>query len=99
MRRRGQLSKFSIDRGWPHQVALPNNQVVSEHTAITTFCDNLSLCQRGHTFERDSQLYRPRRANGWRRRLGRGELDAVRVMPIEYSIVHRPKTASQKGNE
>jgi hypothetical protein len=55
MRRRGDLSKSSIDAGWPHQVALPNKPVAAQNTAIRAFCAGLSLCVRGHTFERDSQ--------------------------------------------
>lgn len=55
MRRRGELSKSSIDAGWPHQVALPNKQVAAQNTAIRAFCAGLSLCIRGHTFVRDTQ--------------------------------------------
>jgi hypothetical protein len=55
MRRRGELSKSSIDTGWPHQVALPNTQAAAQSPAIRAFVDGLSLCNRGHTFVRDSQ--------------------------------------------
>ena len=54
-RRKGELSTWSIDKGWPHQVALPNKQVASQRPAIVAFCSDLSLCIRGHTFVRDSQ--------------------------------------------
>lgn len=55
MRRKGELSKSSIDAGWPHQVALPNKQVSAQNTAIRAFCAGLSLCDRGHTFVSDSE--------------------------------------------
>ncbi len=55
MRRKGELSKGSIDREWPHQVALPNKQVAAQHPAITAFCGGLSFCSRGHTFVRGSE--------------------------------------------
>jgi hypothetical protein len=57
MRRRGELSKSSIDAEWPHQVALPNKQVAAQNAAIKAFCAGLSLCERGHTFVRDSLYF------------------------------------------
>lgn len=54
-RRRGALSTWSIDKGWPHQVAVPNRQVALQRPAMRAFCADLSLCIRGHTFVRDSQ--------------------------------------------
>jgi hypothetical protein len=36
-------------------VALPNQRVAAQNTAIRAFCAGLSLCERGHSFVRDSQ--------------------------------------------
>ncbi len=55
MRRKGELSNGMIDRGWPHQVGLPNKDVGPQYSAIRAFCQGLSLCNRGHTFVRDRQ--------------------------------------------
>jgi hypothetical protein len=53
-RRRGELTKAAIDRGWPHQVALPADQCMgADHTLHHEFCAGLSLCPRGHCFRRD----------------------------------------------
>jgi hypothetical protein len=47
--RKGELSPATVDRGWPHQVALPESQATgSGHKIIRAFCANLSLCDRGH---------------------------------------------------
>lgn len=48
-RRKGELTGASIDRGWPHQVALPEGQCGANHAAIRDFCSTLSLCPRGHS--------------------------------------------------
>ena len=52
--RKGELSKATIDRDWPHQVALPEYRC-SGHNYVTIhlFCEGLSLCPRGHFFYRD----------------------------------------------
>ena len=45
--RKGELSKASIDRGWPHQVALPACRVNgANYVTVHLFCDNekLSRC-------------------------------------------------------
>lgn len=55
--RKGELKKASIDRGWPHQVALPSPQVVAEFVTIREFCAGLSLCIRGHWFRRNGLDY------------------------------------------
>lgn len=56
VRRKGELSSYQIDNGWPYQVALTaalttgkNNDVVRE------FCKDLSLCPRGPCFVRDGE--------------------------------------------
>ena len=51
--RKGEMSKGAIDRGWPHQVALPSPQVVQQFSEIMASCQSLSACVRGHWFRRD----------------------------------------------
>jgi hypothetical protein len=52
--RKGELSKGTIDREWPHQVALRADLVAGRNfTIIHEFCRLLSLCPRGHSFRRD----------------------------------------------
>jgi hypothetical protein len=56
--RKGELSKGSIDRGWPHQVGLPACRVNgANYVTVHLFCDaeKLSLCVRGHWFRRDGE--------------------------------------------
>lgn len=55
--RKGEMSKSAIDKGWPHQVAVPSTQMVAEFNAIMAFCKDLSLCPRGHWFRRDGEYY------------------------------------------
>ena len=52
--RKGELSKGTMDRQWPHQVALPAARC-SGHNYVTIrlFCEDLSLCPRTHSFRRD----------------------------------------------
>lgn len=60
-RRKGELSKFEIDRQWPHQVAIPASQTTGKtHEALLEFCKPLSLAPRRHTFVRDGQY-----VNSW----------------------------------
>lgn len=47
--RKGELSSAIIDRGWPHQVALPASTNANSGQAIHAFCQDLSLCPRGHS--------------------------------------------------
>ena len=52
--RKGELSKGTIDRDWPHQVALPAGRCLGgNYVTIRLFCEGLSLCTRGHSFRRD----------------------------------------------
>jgi hypothetical protein len=52
--RKGELSKAQIDRGWPHQVALRADRCTgAQYDVIRGFCNDLSLCPRGHYFRRD----------------------------------------------
>ena len=58
--RKGELSKSTIDREWPYQVALRTEITTGAHyTAIHDFCriENLSLCPRRHEFQRDDVWY------------------------------------------
>lgn len=59
MRRKGELSKYAIDRDWPHQVALPVSFTVPNYDPIHQFCESesLSLCRLGHSFHRDGQYF------------------------------------------
>jgi hypothetical protein len=51
----GELNKTAIDRGWPHQVALPAARCTGGNYVTTRlFCEGLSLCDRGHSFYRDT---------------------------------------------
>lgn len=53
--RKGELSKGTIDREWPHQVALQADKATGANwVQIQTFCRGLSLCHRGHFFYRDA---------------------------------------------
>ena len=54
--RKGELSKGTIDREWPHQVALPAARCLGHsYETIRLFCEDhrLSLRTRGHSFRRD----------------------------------------------
>jgi hypothetical protein len=52
--RKGELSKGTMDRQWPHQVALPAARCGgANYVTIRLFCEGLSLCPRGHSFRRD----------------------------------------------
>jgi hypothetical protein len=54
VRRKGELSNWAIDTGWPYQVALPAGRCSGpKYPILYRFCDGLSLCQRGHSFRRD----------------------------------------------
>ena len=56
--RKGELSPGMVDRNWPHQVALPAERMMGDgHKIIREFCRALSLCQRGHTVQRDDRTY------------------------------------------
>lgn len=52
--RKGELSKASIDREWPHQLALPTEFVTGKNTIILQrFCRGLSVCPRHQRYWRD----------------------------------------------
>jgi hypothetical protein len=51
--RKGELSKGTINRDWPHQVALPAERCMGgNYVTIRLFREALSLCPRGHCFRR-----------------------------------------------
>ena len=52
--RRGELSKATIDRDWTRQIALPPYRCTGgNYVTIHLFCQDLTLCPRGHSFYRD----------------------------------------------
>jgi len=54
--RKGELSKGTIDRQWPHQVALSASRCAGRnYVTIRIFCEGLSLCPRTHSFRRDDE--------------------------------------------
>lgn len=56
--RRGELSPAMIDRGWPHQVALPARACEQGgYKAIRAFCTDLSLCSPGHSVFHDRDWF------------------------------------------
>lgn len=58
VRRKGELSSYRIDSGWPYQVALPEAVSLGKaNNVVREFCKDLSLCPRGHTFLRDDQWF------------------------------------------
>ena len=57
--RKGELSPAAVDRGWPHQVALPESACTgANHKVHADFCQDLSLCVRGHSVFRDGRWWR-----------------------------------------
>jgi len=58
MRRKGELSPAGIDRGWPHQVALPSRFSVrgNGYRRFMDFCKDLTLCNRGHACVHDQRV-------------------------------------------
>lgn len=57
IQREGELTAAGIDRGWPHQVALPAERVAQHFSTIQAFCRDLSLCPRGHCVVRDGRWW------------------------------------------
>ena len=58
MRRKGELSPAGIDRGWPHQVALPASVALNGgYLVIKAFCEGLSSCDRGHAVFHENEWF------------------------------------------
>jgi hypothetical protein len=58
VRRKGELSKSTIDRNWPHQVALPERLSCREHwPPQNAFCEGLDVSPRGHCFVRNGEWW------------------------------------------
>lgn len=58
VRRKGELSLRKIDREWPHQVALPADDVMgANYMVIREYCRGLSVCPRTRTYWRDGRRY------------------------------------------
>jgi hypothetical protein len=56
--RKGELSSAGVDRGWPHQVALPMSACQGDgYKTIHDFCHDLSLCRRGHRVHHGGQWF------------------------------------------
>ena len=50
VRRKGELTPAAMDRGWPHQVALPTDDCRGSYGRfIDAFCLDLSVCERHHS--------------------------------------------------
>jgi hypothetical protein len=59
MRRKGELSPSRIDREWPHQIVLKANDCTGQqYNVIHSFCADLSLCPRGHSFVQNDEWMR-----------------------------------------
>jgi hypothetical protein len=81
MRRKGELSPAAIDRGWPHQIALPARSCENGgYEGIHAFCKELTLCARGHAvYDREwFHVYcfaKPEDAETFRQRFGGVKFD------------------------
>src|SRR4051812_22849468 len=57
-RRKGELSSFAMDRGWPHQVILPADACTGQNSKIIDeFCADLSLCSRNHSVVKNDEWH------------------------------------------
>jgi len=82
MRRRGELSPSAIDRGWPHQIALPARFCErGGYKEIDDFCKNLTLCSRGHAVYDSGEWFhvycfaKPEDADKFKQRFGSVKFD------------------------
>lgn len=56
--RKGELSPSGVDRGWPHQVAVPATVSLGNgYNIVRDFCKDLSLCRRGHTVVHEGEYW------------------------------------------
>jgi hypothetical protein len=56
-RRKGELTTTTIDKQWPHQVAVPNRRTVGEHPAMMEFCKGRDHSPRGHSFAENREWH------------------------------------------
>ncbi len=97
--RKGELTRATIDREWPHQVALPADRVKGANNAVIhEFCRGLSLCPRNHTVRRDDVTYivfcfaKPSHAERFRERVwqralrSRGSRSRQCVVPLAKEL-------------
>lgn len=57
-RRKGELTQPTIDREWPHQVAVPAEIFLgSGYVTVHLFCEGLSLCRRHARLVREGREY------------------------------------------
>jgi len=59
-RRKGELTPAAIDRGWPHQVVLPQEAFQGKLNALQAdFCDRNKLlrCARGHSVSHEDRHF------------------------------------------
>jgi len=49
-RRKGELTKHTIDRQWPHQVAVPNSRTMIDYWAMDAFCKGKNHSPTGHAY-------------------------------------------------
>jgi hypothetical protein len=56
--RKGELSRATIDRDWPHQLALSAEYLLGKNCIIVgRFCRGLSVCPRNRKYWRDRKEY------------------------------------------
>jgi hypothetical protein len=84
-RRKGELTRAAVNRGWPYQVALPAAACSGRlYPEKQEFCRGLSLCPRGRSFRRDDRDYivycfsDPADAQAFHERFGGERVDPVR---------------------
>jgi hypothetical protein len=98
VRRKGELSPAGVDRGWPHQVALPADECRGTHfRTLHAFCIGLSLCPRGHSVFHDDRWWQvfcfaeEAHANAFRARFGGERFDpAQRGRGRNWARWHKP---------
>jgi hypothetical protein len=100
VRRKGELSRGRIDRGWPYQVALEARHCVGHrYYTIRYFCEGMSLCDRGLSFFRDGKDFNVfcfaehQHAVTFSERFG-GELMCPKTRPKWGKAINRPKPLS-----
>jgi hypothetical protein len=56
--RKGELSRATMDREWPHQIALSPEYLRGKNCIIVQrFCRGLSVCPRNRSYWRDRKEY------------------------------------------